>query len=96
MSCDYCTFLCKMYFFYFILSLNSKSSPCFHVYFKQKGNIFLCDYKHLDGVKTNTINGKKQYLMAPLVLLQKTADKKLMPIAIQVRSTQMQRSKEIF
>uniref|UniRef100_A0A3P9MN05 Arachidonate 15-lipoxygenase type B n=1 Tax=Oryzias latipes TaxID=8090 RepID=A0A3P9MN05_ORYLA len=53
----------------------------------QKGNIFLCDYKHLDGVKTNTINGKKQYLMAPLVLLQKTADKKLMPIAIQLKQT---------
>ncbi|RVE76118.1 hypothetical protein OJAV_G00005910 [Oryzias javanicus] len=49
----------------------------------KKGNIFLCDYKHLDGVKTNTINGKKQYLMAPLVLIQKTADEKLMPIAIQ-------------
>ncbi|RVE55360.1 hypothetical protein OJAV_G00237140 [Oryzias javanicus] len=51
----------------------------------KKGNIFLCDYKHLDGVKTNTINGKKQYLMAPLVLLQKTADEKLMPIAIQLK-----------
>uniref|UniRef100_A0A3B3BIJ4 Arachidonate 15-lipoxygenase type B n=1 Tax=Oryzias melastigma TaxID=30732 RepID=A0A3B3BIJ4_ORYME len=51
----------------------------------KKGNIFLCDYKHLDGVKTNTINGKKQYLMAPLVLLQKTEDKKLMPIAIQLK-----------
>ncbi|XP_024859810.1 hydroperoxide isomerase ALOXE3-like [Kryptolebias marmoratus] len=49
------------------------------------GNIFLCDYKILDGVKTNTINGKKQYLMAPLVLLQKTPDGKLMPIAIQLK-----------
>ncbi|XP_035515648.1 arachidonate 12-lipoxygenase, 12R-type-like [Morone saxatilis] len=51
----------------------------------KKGNIFLCDYKRLDGVKANTINGKKQYLMAPLVLLHKTPDDQLMPIAIQVR-----------
>uniref|UniRef100_A0AAZ1WVB9 Arachidonate 15-lipoxygenase type B n=1 Tax=Oreochromis aureus TaxID=47969 RepID=A0AAZ1WVB9_OREAU len=49
----------------------------------KKGNIFLCDYKLLDGVQANTINGKQQFLMAPLVLLQKTNDDKLMPIAIQ-------------
>ncbi|KAM9769969.1 uncharacterized protein ACNS7B_007030 [Menidia menidia] len=51
----------------------------------KKGNIFLCDYKHLDGVKTNTINGKRQFLMAPLVLFHKTPDDKLMPIAIQLK-----------
>lgn len=51
----------------------------------QKGNIFLCDYKNLDSIKANTINGKKQYLMAPLVLLHKTPDDKLMPIAIQLK-----------
>uniref|UniRef100_A0A674P1B9 Arachidonate epidermal lipoxygenase 3 n=1 Tax=Takifugu rubripes TaxID=31033 RepID=A0A674P1B9_TAKRU len=51
----------------------------------QKGNIFLCDYKSLDGIKANTINGKQQYLMAPLVLLHKTPDDKLMPIAIQLK-----------
>uniref|UniRef100_A0AAX7USN4 Uncharacterized protein n=1 Tax=Astatotilapia calliptera TaxID=8154 RepID=A0AAX7USN4_ASTCA len=50
-----------------------------------KGNIFLCDYKLLDGVQPNTINKKKQYLMAPLILLQKTPDNKLMPIAIQLK-----------
>uniref|UniRef100_UPI003AACC22B polyunsaturated fatty acid lipoxygenase ALOX15B-like n=1 Tax=Centroberyx gerrardi TaxID=166262 RepID=UPI003AACC22B len=49
------------------------------------GNIFLCDYNRLDGVKTNVINGKKQYLMAPLVLLHQTPDDKLMPIAIQLK-----------
>lgn len=53
-------------------------------FFQQKGNVFLCDYKILDGVKANTINGKKQYVMAPLVLLHKTPDNQLMPIAIQV------------
>ncbi|XP_030612224.1 hydroperoxide isomerase ALOXE3-like [Archocentrus centrarchus] len=51
----------------------------------ENGNIFLCDYKLLDGVQANTINGKKQYLMAPLVLLQKTPDDKLMPLAIQLK-----------
>ncbi|KAK9540480.1 hypothetical protein VZT92_002930 [Zoarces viviparus] len=53
----------------------------------KKGNIFLCDYKRLDGLKTNTINGKKQYLMAPLVLLHKTPDDQLVPIAIQLKQT---------
>ncbi|KAM6941510.1 polyunsaturated fatty acid lipoxygenase ALOX15B-like isoform 1-T2 [Lycodopsis pacificus] len=53
----------------------------------EKGNIFLCDYKRLDGLKTNIINGKKQYLMAPLVLLHKTPDDQLMPIAIQLKQT---------
>ncbi|XP_014855324.1 PREDICTED: arachidonate 15-lipoxygenase B-like [Poecilia mexicana] len=48
-------------------------------------NIFLCDYKRMDGVKANTINDEKQYLMAPLVLLHKTPDDKLMPIAIQLK-----------
>lgn len=51
----------------------------------QKGNIFLCDYKLLDGVKTNVIHDKKQYLAAPLVLLHRTADDELMPIAIQLK-----------
>ncbi|KAM4750893.1 polyunsaturated fatty acid lipoxygenase ALOX15B-like [Anableps anableps] len=51
----------------------------------KNGNIFLCDYKILDGIPTNVINGKEQYLMAPLVLLHKTKDKKMMPIAIQLK-----------
>ncbi|KAM3623392.1 uncharacterized protein V6R79_010613 [Siganus canaliculatus] len=49
------------------------------------GNIFLCDYKCLDGVEANTINDKKQFMAAPLVLLQKTPDDQLMPIAIQLK-----------
>ncbi|XP_068445150.1 polyunsaturated fatty acid lipoxygenase ALOX15B-like [Clinocottus analis] len=53
----------------------------------KRGNIFLCDYKRLDGLKPNIINGKEQYLMAPLVLLHKTPDDELMPIAIQLRQT---------
>lgn len=54
---------------------------------KQSGNIFLLDYKNLDGLKANVINKKKQYMAAPLVLLYKTPDDKLIPIAIQVRLT---------
>ncbi|XP_067440928.1 hydroperoxide isomerase ALOXE3-like [Thunnus thynnus] len=53
----------------------------------KKGNIFLCDYKRLDGVKPNTINGKKQYLMAPLVLLYRTPEDSLVPLAIQLKQT---------
>ncbi|XP_037620707.1 arachidonate 12-lipoxygenase, 12R-type-like [Sebastes umbrosus] len=53
----------------------------------KNGNIFLLDYKSLDGIKANIINGKQQYLMAPLVLLHKTPDDKLMPIAIQLKQT---------
>uniref|UniRef100_A0A673ANQ4 Hydroperoxide isomerase ALOXE3-like n=1 Tax=Sphaeramia orbicularis TaxID=375764 RepID=A0A673ANQ4_9TELE len=49
------------------------------------GNIFLLDYKNLDGVKANIINGKLQYLMAPLVLLHKTPENKLVPVAIQLK-----------
>ncbi|XP_070783214.1 hydroperoxide isomerase ALOXE3-like [Enoplosus armatus] len=52
----------------------------------KKGNIYLCDYKRLDGLEANTINEKKQYLMAPLVLFHKTLNK-LMPIAIQLKQT---------
>lgn len=53
----------------------------------QKGNIFLCNYKRLDGVKTNVINEKEQYLMAPLVLLHKTPNDEMKPIAIQLKQT---------
>ncbi|KAM4595824.1 hydroperoxide isomerase ALOXE3-like [Fundulus diaphanus] len=51
----------------------------------KKGNIFLCDYKLLDGVHTQEIHKKKQYLAAPLVLLYKTPEDTLVPIAIQLQ-----------
>uniref|UniRef100_A0A3P9IVQ6 Lipoxygenase domain-containing protein n=2 Tax=Oryzias TaxID=8089 RepID=A0A3P9IVQ6_ORYLA len=51
----------------------------------EKGHIFLCDYSILDGVETNTINGKQQYLTAPLVLLHKNHKDEMMPIAIQLK-----------
>ncbi|XP_061626744.1 arachidonate 12-lipoxygenase, 12R-type-like [Phyllopteryx taeniolatus] len=53
----------------------------------KEGNIYLCDYKNLDGFPANTIEGIQQYLMAPLVLLHKRPDDKLMPIAIQLKQT---------
>uniref|UniRef100_A0A8C7Y513 Arachidonate 15-lipoxygenase type B n=1 Tax=Oryzias sinensis TaxID=183150 RepID=A0A8C7Y513_9TELE len=51
----------------------------------QKGNIFLCDYKILEDVSTSTINNKEQFLAAPLVLLHKDMNNKMMPIAIQLK-----------
>uniref|UniRef100_A0A8C5PWQ6 Uncharacterized protein n=1 Tax=Leptobrachium leishanense TaxID=445787 RepID=A0A8C5PWQ6_9ANUR len=50
----------------------------------ESGNIFLADYKILEGIPTNTINGKKQYLAAPLCLLWKSLQDYLIPIAIQL------------
>uniref|UniRef100_A0AAY5KYG7 Uncharacterized protein n=1 Tax=Esox lucius TaxID=8010 RepID=A0AAY5KYG7_ESOLU len=51
----------------------------------QDGNIFLVDYKRLQGVTANMINGKQHCLAAPLCLLYMTPEEKLMPIAIQLK-----------
>ncbi|XP_036404185.1 hydroperoxide isomerase ALOXE3-like [Megalops cyprinoides] len=51
----------------------------------QKGNIFLCDYKILEGVPTNVVNGKQQYQAVPLCLLYKNFEDKMLPIAIQLK-----------
>ncbi|KAL6469609.1 hypothetical protein MHYP_G00207280 [Metynnis hypsauchen] len=51
----------------------------------QEGNIFLCDYKRLSGFKGNMINDRRQTLTAPLCLLYRTPEKKLIPIAIQLQ-----------
>ncbi|KAK7912869.1 hypothetical protein WMY93_013080 [Mugilogobius chulae] len=53
----------------------------------QKGNIFLCDYKNMEGAGTNVIDDKQQYLAAPLVLLHKTPDNELKPVAIQLKQS---------
>ncbi|KAL2090269.1 hypothetical protein ACEWY4_014957 [Coilia grayii] len=50
----------------------------------QKGNIFLVDYRRIAGLHVPVIHGKKQYIAAPLCLLYKTPDDKLLPIAIQL------------
>ncbi|KAI1898739.1 hypothetical protein AGOR_G00075470 [Albula goreensis] len=51
----------------------------------QNGNIFLCDYKILEGVPTNVVNDKQQYQAAPLCLLYLNSDGDLLPIAIQLK-----------
>ncbi|XP_077460931.1 arachidonate 12-lipoxygenase, 12R-type-like [Stigmatopora argus] len=49
------------------------------------GNIYLCDFKNLDGMSANIVDGVQQHLMAPLVLLHQRPDDNLMPIAIQLK-----------
>ncbi|XP_044130984.1 hydroperoxide isomerase ALOXE3-like [Bufo gargarizans] len=54
----------------------------------QKGNIFLADYKILQGIPVNdSVNGRKQYLTAPMCLLWKDPQDQLLPIAIQLGQT---------
>nr|XP_046236199.1 arachidonate 12-lipoxygenase, 12S-type [Scatophagus argus] len=51
------------------------------------GNIYLLDYAIMDGIPTNTIKGKPQYIAAPLCLLYQHPDEGLIPIAIQLAQT---------
>lgn len=54
----------------------------------QKGNIFLADYRILEGIPTVELNGRKQHHCAPLCLLHFGPDGNMMPIAIQVPGVQ--------
>ncbi|XP_030644124.1 hydroperoxide isomerase ALOXE3-like [Chanos chanos] len=49
------------------------------------GNIFICDYKRLDGLPGNVIHKEQQYLTAPMCLLFSNPEGKLLPIAIQLK-----------
>ncbi|XP_071396432.1 hydroperoxide isomerase ALOXE3-like [Centroberyx affinis] len=50
----------------------------------EKGNIFLCDYKRMDGLPTRVYDGQPLHLTAGLCLLYMNPENKLMPIAIQL------------
>ncbi|XP_038624731.1 polyunsaturated fatty acid lipoxygenase ALOX15B isoform X3 [Tachyglossus aculeatus] len=53
----------------------------------KRGTMFLVDYKLLDGIPAGQINGKQQYVAAPLCLLQQPPGRPLRPIAIQLSQT---------
>ncbi|KAG9466307.1 hypothetical protein GDO78_016831, partial [Eleutherodactylus coqui] len=54
----------------------------------QNGNVFLADYKILQGIPIkDSINGKRQYMTVPMCLLWKDPQDKLLPIAIQLGQT---------
>ncbi|CAF98699.1 unnamed protein product, partial [Tetraodon nigroviridis] len=51
----------------------------------QAGNIYIVDYELLDGIKPNSTDPcTQQYIAAPICLLYKNLENKIMPIAIQV------------
>lgn len=57
----------------------------FLFFFLQQGNIFIVDYELLDGVDANKTDPCTiQYLTAPICLLYKNLESKIVPIAIQV------------
>lgn len=55
----------------------------------QEGNIFIADYELMDGVTANATDPcTLQYLAAPICLLYKNSQNKIMPVAIQVEYLQ--------
>uniref|UniRef100_A0A8C5I2D9 Arachidonate 5-lipoxygenase-like n=1 Tax=Gouania willdenowi TaxID=441366 RepID=A0A8C5I2D9_GOUWI len=54
----------------------------------EAGNIFICDYELLEGVSANCTDlCTQQYLAAPICLLYKNTQNKIVPIAIQLSQT---------
>ncbi|XP_070213412.1 arachidonate 12-lipoxygenase, 12R-type [Bos mutus] len=53
----------------------------------EKGNIYLADYRILEGIPAIELNGQKQYHCAPLCLLHFGREGNLLPIAIQLSQT---------
>ncbi|XP_058035816.1 hydroperoxide isomerase ALOXE3-like [Ahaetulla prasina] len=50
----------------------------------KKGNLFIADYKILEDIPTTKLNGKHQFLAAPICLLYLNSEQQMMPIAIQL------------
>ncbi|XP_008151797.2 polyunsaturated fatty acid lipoxygenase ALOX12-like isoform X1 [Eptesicus fuscus] len=50
----------------------------------QNGSLFEADFILLDGIPANVIQGEKQYLAAPLVMLKMEPSGKLLPMVIQI------------
>ncbi|XP_061914186.1 polyunsaturated fatty acid 5-lipoxygenase-like isoform X1 [Entelurus aequoreus] len=54
----------------------------------EAGNIFIVDYEVLDGIKANCTDPQtRQYITAPICLLYKNTQNKILPIAIQLGQT---------
>ncbi|XP_062813358.1 arachidonate 12-lipoxygenase, 12R-type [Anolis carolinensis] len=53
----------------------------------KNGNIFIVDYKILDGIPTCEIEGKPQYITAPLCMFHLNSKGQMMPLAIQLQQT---------
>ncbi|XP_037350224.1 arachidonate 12-lipoxygenase, 12R-type [Talpa occidentalis] len=53
----------------------------------EKGNIYLADYRILEGIPTVELSGQKQHQCAPLCLLHFSPEGNMMPIAIQLGQT---------
>ncbi|KAK1331583.1 hypothetical protein QTO34_009540 [Cnephaeus nilssonii] len=51
----------------------------------QNGSLFEADFILLDGIAANVIQGEKQYLAAPLVMLKMEPSGKLLPMVIQIQ-----------
>ncbi|XP_036197239.1 polyunsaturated fatty acid lipoxygenase ALOX12-like [Myotis myotis] len=51
----------------------------------QNGSLFEADFILLDGIPANVIQGEKQYLAAPLVMLKMEPSGKLLPMVIQIQ-----------
>ncbi|KAM4824592.1 polyunsaturated fatty acid lipoxygenase ALOX12 isoform 2-T2 [Urocitellus parryii] len=51
----------------------------------QNGSLFEADFILLDGIPANVIQGEKQYLAAPLVMLKMEPNGKLLPMVIQIQ-----------
>ncbi|XP_069857710.1 polyunsaturated fatty acid lipoxygenase ALOX12 isoform X2 [Dipodomys merriami] len=51
----------------------------------QNGSLFEVDFILLDGIPANVIQGEKQYLAAPLVMLKLDSNGKLLPMVIQIQ-----------